>query len=143
APTLTSTYREVVRKIYWKRVDSGFEADWVYYEAARQLFPDSYRGMVGFRPACFIHVNPETNFPRYTKTIDLAKRGELLGPIEDKHAAGTLIELVEDAFDLCRYYNILVQAPHGRACAYKEMGKCPAPCDGSIDMDQYRLMIRW
>jgi excinuclease UvrABC nuclease subunit len=54
-----------------------------------------------------------------------------------------LIELVEDSFDLCRYYNILVQAPRGRACAYKEMGKCPAPCDGSITMPQYRRMVEW
>jgi hypothetical protein len=53
------------------------------------------------------------------------------------------MELMEDAFDLCRYYNILVQAPHGRACPYKEMGKCPAPCDGSISMEQYRRMIEW
>src|SRR5262249_38085710 len=82
-------------------------------------------------------------FPRYVKTIDLAKRGTYLGPLEDKHAAARLIELAEDAFDLCRYYNVLVESPHGRACAYKEMGKCPAPCDGSISMDQYRHLIEW
>jgi hypothetical protein len=52
-----------------------------------------------------------------------------------------LIELIEDAFDLCRYYNILTQAPHGKACPYKEMGKCPAPCDGSISIGQYRRLI--
>jgi hypothetical protein len=50
---------------------------------------------------------------------------------------------MEDAFDLCRYYSILVQSPHGRACAYKEMGKCPAPCDGSISIEQYRRLIEW
>lgn len=142
-PSRKINYREVVRRVHWRRVDGAFEADWIYYEAARLLFPQTYRGMVGFRPAWFVHVNPETDFPRYTKTIDLSKRGELLGPVEDKHAAARLIELVEDAFDLCRYYNILVQAPHGRACAYKEMGKCPAPCDGSIGMDQYHRMIAW
>jgi len=137
-------YREIVRKIHWRRVDSAFEADWVYHDVARQISPKSYQGMVGFRPAWFIHVDPEAQFPRYTKTIQLAgTKGTLIGPIEDKHAAARLIELVEDAFDLCRYYNILLQAPHGRACAYKEMGKCPAPCDGSISMEQYRRMIEW
>lgn len=137
-------YREIVRKIYWRRVDSAFEADWIYHDVARQVFPDSYQGMVGFRPAWFIHVDPEAQFPRYTKSIQLTgKAGILVGPVEDKHAAARLIELIEDAFDLCRYFNILVDAPHGRACAYKEMGKCPAPCDGSISMDQYRFMIDW
>jgi hypothetical protein len=67
----------------------------------------------------------------------------LLGPVEDKHSAARLIELVEDLFDLCRYYNILVESPRGKACAYKEMGKCPAPCDGTISIEQYRRMIDW
>jgi excinuclease UvrABC nuclease subunit len=136
-------YREIIRRVHWRRVDSAFEADWLYYEAARQVFPQTYAGMVGFRPAWFVHVNPEHNFPRYVKTIDLSKPGLLIGPLEDKHAAAGFIELAEDAFDLCRYYNVLVEAPHARACAYKEMGKCPAPCDGSISMGQYRGMVEW
>jgi excinuclease UvrABC nuclease subunit len=137
-------YREIVRKIHWRRVDSAFEADWVYHDIARQIFPESYQGMVGFRPAWFIHVDPDADFPRYVKTIKLTEKpGVYVGPLEDKHAAARLIELIEDAFDLCRYYNILLEAPHGRACAYKEMGKCPAPCDGSISMEQYHRMIEW
>jgi excinuclease ABC subunit C len=137
-------YREIVRKVSWRRVDSAFEADWVYHDVARQVFPETYRGMVGFRPAWFIHVDPDAKFPRWTKTIQLQDKGGLFfGPVEDKHAAARLIELIEDAFDLCRYFNVLIEAPHGRACAYKEMGKCPAPCDGSISMEQYRRVIEW
>jgi excinuclease UvrABC nuclease subunit len=137
-------YRQIVRRAYWRRVDSALEADWIYHDVARQVFPESYQGMVGLRPAWFVHVDPDAHFPRYVKTIDLTRKsGVYLGPLEDKHAAARLIEFVEDWFDLCRYYNILVQAPHGRACAYKEMGKCPAPCDGSISMEQYRYMIQW
>lgn len=141
-PTRKINYRDIVRRIHWRRVDSEFEADWIYLEAARHIFPQTYGGMVGFRPAWFVHVDPESAFPRYTRTTDLSSRaGQLLGPVEDKHAAARLIQLVEDSFDLCRYYTILVQAPHGRACAYKEMGKCPAPCDGSIAMADYRANV--
>ena len=87
---------------------------------------------------------PTRRFPRYSKTIDLSPRaGLLIGPVEDKHAAGRLIEFVEDAFDLCRYYKILVQAPTGSPCAYKGMGKCPAPCDGSVSIEQYRRLVEW
>ena len=142
-PSRRVDYREIVRRIHWRRVDSAFEADWLYYEGARQVFPQTYAGMVGFRPAWFVHVNPDHPFPRYVKTIDLGKPGLLLGPLEDKHSAAGLIELAEDSFDLCRYYNVLVDAPSAKACAYKEMGKCPAPCDGSISMDQYRGMVEW
>jgi excinuclease UvrABC nuclease subunit len=143
-PTRRVNYREIVRRVHWTRVDSAFEADVCYFEAARRLFPTSYAGMVGFRPAWFVHVNPDANCPRYIKTNDLLIRtGTLIGPIEDKNSANRLIELIESCFDLCRYYNILIEAPHGKACAYKEMGKCPAPCDGSISMGQYRRMIEW
>src|SRR5258708_1985842 len=143
-PSKRVNYRDLVRWIHWRRVESAFEADWIYYEAARRVFPESYQGMVGFRPAWFVQVNPDAPFPRYVKTIDLTPSpGALVGPLEDKHAAARLIELVEDAFDLCRYYHILLQSPNAKACAYKEMGKCPAPCDGSISMDHYRTMIAW
>ncbi len=137
-------YRALVRRVHWRRVDSAFEADLAYHEAARELFPQTYRGMVGFRPAWFIHVDEDAPFPRYVKTIDLTTfAGTLLGPLEDKHAAARLIELIEDLFDLCRFYNVLVQSPRGQPCAYKEMHKCPAPCDGSISMGQYRHLIGW
>lgn len=143
-PSRRVNYRDIVRRVHWRRVDSAFEADWLYYEAARVLFPATYQGMVGFRPAWFVHVNPETNFPRYVKTTDLSTQsGQFFGPVEDKHAAGKLVQLIEDAFDLCRYYNILVESPNAKACAYKEMGKCPAPCDGSISLDQYRQLVQW
>src|SRR4051812_39307167 len=132
-------YREIVRRVYWRRVESGFEADWIYLEAARRLFPQTYQGMVGFKPAWFIQVDATNNFPRYIKTIaPLGKRGMVIGPLEDKHAAARLIQLVEDSFDLCRYYNILVESPNAKACAYKEMDKCPAPCDGTVSMEHYR-----
>lgn len=141
-PTRRINYRELVRRIHWRRVDSAFESDWLYYSAARQIFPASYQSMVGFRPAWFLHVDPDALFPRYVKTIDLSdEKGVYVGPVEDKHAAARLIQVVEDCFDLCRYHNVLLESPNGRACAYKEMGKCPAPCDGSIDMNHYRLMI--
>ena len=142
-PSRKVNYRDLVRRVYWRRVDSGFEADLVYLEIAREVFPESYRGMLGFDPAWFVHINPANNFPRYVKTLDLARPGVHIGPFEDKHAAARFIQLVEDAFDLCRYYNILVESPNGRACAYKEMGKCPAPCDGTITMEQYRELVKW
>jgi hypothetical protein len=69
--------------------------------------------------------------------------GQLFGPVEDKHAAHKLVQIVEDAFDLCRYFNILVESPNAKSCAYKEMGKCPAPCDGSISLEQYRQLVHF
>lgn len=143
-PSKRVDYRSLVRRVHYQAVDSTFEADLLYLQVARIAFADTYRGYLGFQPAWFIHVDPEARHPRYIRTTDLSgTTGEYLGPLPDKHAAQRLIQLVEDSFDLCRYHNILVEAPQGRACAYKEMHRCPAPCDGSIVMDQYRIMINW
>ena len=143
-PSRRVNYRDLVRRVYWRRVDSAFEADLVYLDIARRVFPRSYRGMVGFDPAWFVHVNPAHNFPRYVKTIDLSKQGGIyIGPLADKHSAARLLQLIEDAFDLCRYYNVLVESPGAKPCAYKEMGTCPAPCDGTISMPQYKDLVRW
>ncbi|HZZ44597.1 MAG TPA: hypothetical protein VFE58_16805 [Tepidisphaeraceae bacterium] len=136
-------YRDLVRRIHWRRVDSAFEADFIYWAIARALFPQSYRGMMVHRPAWFIHVDPSAEFPRFVQTTDLSTKSEglLIGPVEDKHVAQRLIQSAEDAFDLCRYYNVLTAAPAGKACAYKEMGRCPAPCDGTVSMDHYRQQV--
>ncbi len=143
-PSKRVNYRDLVRRVYWVRVDNALESDWIYLEAARACFSNQYEKMIGFRPAWFLNVNPEAKFPRYVKTTDLdLTAGQYVGPMEDKTTASRLIEMLEDAFDLCRYYNILVQSPDGKPCAYKEMGKCPAPCDGTIGMDQYRRLIEW
>ena len=135
-------YRELIRHVFWRRVDSAFEADVVYLEAARQTFPQTYRGMTGFRPAWFVHVNPQTTYPRYTRTIEPTHRtGVYLGPLEDKHAAQKLVHLTESLFDLCRDYSILIESPHAGPCAWKQMGKCVGPCDGTISLEAYRELV--
>lgn len=127
-------------------VGSAFEADWVFLQLARMRLPASYRAMLDRYQGWFIHCDPQARFPRWVKTAQpgrapTGRAGVHLGPFADKHAAQRYIEMLENAFDLCRYHHILVQAPNGTACAYKEMGKCPAPCDGSVSMASYRDQI--
>lgn len=141
-PTRKVNYRDVVRRISWRRVDSVFEADWQYHDAARVLFPDTYGGMSGFRKTWWICVNPDATHPRYTKTNDpTGNAGQYFGPIEEKHAAGKLVQHIEALFDLCRDYRILTQSPHAGPCAWKQMNKCVGPCDGTISMEAYRQLI--
>jgi excinuclease UvrABC nuclease subunit len=141
-PTRRANLSQIVRNIHYRRVDSRFEADLVYLQAAERFFPDLLDRMPGFQPAWFLAIDPKAPFPRFTRVDDPAgTSGAVLGPVESRQAAQSLIENLEDWFDLCRYYHILTEAPHGKACAYKEMGKCPAPCDGTISLATYRAMI--
>lgn len=127
-------------------VGSAYEADLVCLELARERLPQTYSSMTDRWRAWFIHLDAAAPTPVWTKT-DLQERvGELdvtslLGPMPDKHAAARFGELLDDLFSLCRYPAELARAPQGRSCAYKEMGKCPAACDGSEPMDAYRRRV--
>lgn len=136
-------YGQLCTTLRYRIVCSPFSANYHYLHAARTLFPDTYRTLISWRPAWFLAVNPLETHPRFRRTDDLSDPAQTyLGPISDKTSAAKLIETLEDLFDLCRYYHILQQAPLSKACAYKEMGKCPAPCDGSVSLDHYRTQIQ-
>ncbi|MCA9291820.1 MAG: hypothetical protein KDA25_11880 [Phycisphaerales bacterium] len=142
APSARVPYHHLTRAVLGTSVGSSFEADWVFLHLARRDAPRIYKGLIDRYQAWFVHCDPDADFPQWTKTPRPDERpGRFIGPFPDKHAAQRYITLLEDAFDLCRYHHVLVQAPHGRACAYKEMGRCPAPCDGSVPLSTYRAAI--
>lgn len=142
APSKRIRYGDICTRIYYRQVSSPFEANWYYQQAARLVFPESYRQMISWRAAQYLAINPTDKFPRFRRVEELSDPAlTYVGPIRERRSADKLIETLEDLFDLCRYHQILVQAPHGKACSYKEMGKCPGPCDGSITLEQYRTQI--
>ena len=146
AKTKRIPYGTLCTRVHYRIVHSALAANFYYAAAARQLFPQTAAALIPWHTSWWIAVEREgpaaTPFPRFRKTNVISDPAmAYAGPIRDKHAAQRLVECLEDLFDLCRYHHILVQAPHGKACAYKEMGKCPAPCDGSVSLESYRAQI--
>ncbi len=56
---------------------------------------------------------------------------QCLGPFPGRAAAQRALEGLWDLFDLCRHPEQVRRLPLGRRCAYADMGRCDAPCDGS------------
>ena len=136
-------YGQICTRVLWRIVHSPFAANWWCWQSARTLFPDRYKELIAWHPTWWIALEKNAEFPKLRRTQDLSDAAmDYAGPIRDRTAAGKLIDTVEDMFDLCRYHHILLQTPHGKACAYKEMGKCPAPCDGSVPLEWYHKQIR-
>jgi len=147
--------RSVTKVVRATTVGSALEADHVYLQLVRERLPITAKAVTERWQGWFAHIDPEEAFPRWTKVATtamgegttaaglaaLVKRGVLLGPVRDKHLAARLMDVLDDVFDLCREYSLLVLAPKATACAYKEMGKCPAPCDGSELMETYRARV--
>ncbi|MFQ5412070.1 MAG: UvrB/UvrC motif-containing protein [Phycisphaerae bacterium] len=142
AKTKRANLAEIARRIHWRETFSRFETTLTHWQVARALYPRSYRKLLGFGPAWFLRVVPEADFPRLSAVKEIREDpGQFIGPYATRKDADEWIHMLEDAFDLCRYHHILEQAPQGEACAYAEMSKCPAPCDGSISMNVYRKQI--
>ena len=141
SPGKRADLREIAAHLRWKLADSHFETDWQFLELARVLYPATYPALLGFQPAWFVHVDLKDRYPWFRRTREVfAARGRYFGPFRDKHAAQRFIEVLQDAFDLCRCEQVLRQAPHGTPCAYAQMGRCRVPCAGGITMDAYRLI---
>jgi hypothetical protein len=140
-PSPGTDYRAIVRRVRYRPVYSRFEANWVYLENARLLQPRLFRKMMRHRRAAWICLNEADAHPRLVAT-DVPSSSHCFGPFATVKLARGLVQLLEDLFDLCREHHLLVQAPKAVACSYKQMGRCPAPCDGSITMEAYRAQIR-
>ena len=139
-PSRRIDYAALVRTISWTRVDSDFEQDAVYLEAARTLFPETYGAVLGFRPAWFVEVDPAATHPRFVRTNEPAAGARAFGPLAEKGAAQKLAHAIEDLFDLCRDPAALAAAPAG-PCQWRQMGKCVGPCDGSVSLPAYRALV--
>ena len=134
----------VVRGVRWRQVHSPFEARWWYYRLARVLHPREYRKLVSFGPAWFLHVDWAHPMPELRVTERVwCLEGHFVGPWPSHKSCRQAIEGLWDLFELCRYPEQVRKAPGGTPCAYADMGRCDAPCDGSVPLERYVERTRW
>lgn len=135
----------VVARVHAATVGGAFEADIMLLELARERAPSLYAALTDRWQAWCLRLDADASPPIWSKGDVAHDPGDpetLVGPLPDKDAAGRLGERLDDLFELCRYPRELKLAPSGTACAYKEMGRCPAACDGSEPMSAYRDRVR-
>lgn len=133
----------VVRRIRWRTVHCPFENRWWYTGLARQLYPSEYRELMPFGPAWFLHVDWRRQPPELRISDRVYEQdGAFLGPWNSRRACQSALDGLRDLFELCRYPEQVRKAPHGQPCAYAEMGRCDAPCDGSVTLDDYAERCR-
>lgn len=140
--TRSADLRTITRAVHWKLAGGHFEMDWRYLELAREIWPKSYHKMLSWKPAWFVRVDPDEPYPHFERVRCVgASPGRCVGPFETARSAEKFIEIVQDAFDLCRDTQCLRRSPSAARCAYGQMGRCLSPCDGSVSMDLYRQEV--
>ena len=143
-------FASITTRIEAYEARTHFEGRMLELDLARHLMPDTYRNGFHRMQTWCIALHPQAGTPRLeyvpTHTLDEVMAAttttpRLLGPIRDKHKAGRGIEQIVDIFELCRFPAELARSPRGTPCVYKEMGRCPAACDGSEPLDAYRARM--
>jgi DNA polymerase-3 subunit epsilon len=133
----------VVRGVRWRETHSGFETRWGYYRAARELYAKEYRKMVTFGPASFLCFDEARSVGEIRVSDRIwSATGAFVGPWPTQRAAREALEGLWDLFDLCRYPEQARRMPVGRRCAYYDMGRCDAPCDGTAAPEPYARRVR-
>jgi excinuclease UvrABC nuclease subunit len=133
----------ITRSVRWRPLATPFEGRWWYYRLARELYPQQYRRMIAFGPAWFLNVDWDARVPdlRVSNQVWSAP-GQFVGPWPTQHAARETLDGLWDLFNLCRHPEEVRQTPSGTRCAYAEMGRCDAPCDGSAPLSAYAERCR-
>jgi len=130
----------ITAKIIAYPTGSAFESDWIVHERARLVDLGLYAKLNEQNRRSVLVFDSQAGSWRVEDTLSLGldETGLAVGPILTKQAAKSLGETLDDVYELCRYPKELALAPNGSACAYKQMGRCPAACDGSEPMEAYR-----
>lgn len=131
--------RTITRRIWWWPTHSQFETAYDYHRIVRQLYPDDYRERLAFSASWYVRVDLKARIPHLTPTQKVfASKVTYFGPFTSRASCTRYVDLLEELFGLCRHMDQLEKAPHGRRCAYYDIGKCPAPCEGLVSLDDYR-----
>jgi len=129
----------ITAKVIAHPTGSAFESDLLVLERSRDADPDLYTKITHQNRRALLVMNPDTGTWRTAETtaLDHQPNERVIGPCLTSKSAQQLGEALDDLDELCRFPKQLALAPKGTPCAYKEMGRCPAACDGSEPMHAY------
>jgi len=131
--------RPVTRRVLGYACGTGMETQWLLGRIAMRRDAGLLRELMQRSAVHLLVFEQEPMRWRVMDSIGMAGPiGRWLGPLPRASTAQRIGEAIDEVFSLCRYPRELALAPGGTACAYKEMGKCPAACDGSEPLEAYR-----
>ena len=138
-PSAKADLAPVTARIHAHHTGSALESDLFVLERSRTVDPDLHAKLTHQNRRALLVLCPATGTWRTaeTNTLQIAQGEHVIGPCLTSKSAQQLGETLDDVFELCRFPKELALAPRGTPCAYKEMGRCPAACDGSEPLETY------
>jgi len=123
---------------------SMFEADLVFMDAARERDPGLHDRVTRKLRVWWLATSGEARRFGWSWSSDPAELepgSVVIGPFLEKSGARHHAEWLDARFELCRYPEELRRVPAGKACVYKQMGKCPGACEGAETLGAYEARL--
>lgn len=98
-----------------------------------------------WRRSAYLALDIAEAWPRL-KVVHAAKPGDgrfYLGPFGSSAQARLAKEALEETVPIRRCTTSMGRTTRFAPCALADMGRCVAPCDGSIDPEHYGALVRW
>jgi DNA polymerase III subunit epsilon len=96
-----------------------------------------------WRRSAYLKIDPTEAFPRI-KIVRAARPGVpgiYLGPFGSSVRARLAKEALEEVVPVRRCTAAMHASTRFAPCALADMGRCPAPCDGRIDLERYGELV--
>jgi excinuclease UvrABC nuclease subunit len=141
-PSRWLNLRPVASRVEYWLAGSALETRLLFYELARQHFPDSYLELAKLRMPPYVKLILSNPFPRTQITTRLAGgRGLYCGPFRTRAAAEQFEAATLELFQIRRCQEDLAPSPEHPGCIYGEMSKCLRPCQQALTADEYRAEV--
>src|SRR5215831_10474310 len=132
-----------VKEIEIRVLGSELEALLVESQLIKQLQPLYNVQLRNYELYPFIKIDVQHPFPRVYATREVAADGaRYFGPFRSRHIVDLTIELVQKVFPLRTCTRSLPpQAKPSEPCLRLHLGRCPGPCRGNADPEEYHKTI--
>jgi excinuclease ABC subunit C len=140
--------RDFAKGLRYRLTPTAFEQNLVYYQQAKQLFPQRYKQMLRLRPPAVLKISLRNAYPRCyaTRRIPVDANGEpsggfYYGPFASRKSAEAFAEGVLDLFKVRRCQIKIRRDPTFPGCIYSEMKMCLAPCFAGCSKEEYDMEV--
>lgn len=134
----------IVKSVFYLCCYCQFNTNLQHYKIAKALFPGDYENYVTFTKVWYLKINLGVKWPRFSisdnpEYFDSVKT---FGPFFSHKNANNYLNILTDAFGICRQSQCIDNPAKAASCPYRQMHKCLSPClqkDGDV---LYRSMIK-
>jgi excinuclease UvrABC nuclease subunit len=137
-PSRLLSLRSIAQRVEYWQVASRLESSILFYQLARQYFPDSYLEVTKLRMPAYVKLVLSNPYPRAHVTNRITGGpGYYFGPFRTRAGAEEFQNGMLDLFQLRRCQEDLEPSPEHPGCIYGEMNMCLRPCQQVVGPEEY------